>query len=309
MPPIPKLTNRGAAGLLGKMTPEMRAALGPVSVPQNGESRIRAPYRIAPALAHLAVPIASLVPDPDNARLHPERNMEAIKASLTKYGQVKPVVVRSATRVVVAGNGTMAAAKELGWDEIAATFVDMNEVEAAGYGLADNRTAELAAWDFEIMARLDKLLQEAGDQPVGLSQDELTALRADWSKFEFGQGAVDDEEVPEQTPGDAEFLAKLNVTVGESQTQVSTGDVYYIGQEPNRHTLVVADVVHDVRLWKPYLTEEHTFCPYPGPLVLLTLKAGTGKLLLVQPDLFIAGHVLDKYKEVYPEGEVTLATN
>lgn len=189
MPPItgkkiekPKLVNRGASGLLDKLTPKKKAGIVPQEVPNKPVlTAPRAKFQIAPALKTMAVDIDSLVPDPVNARLHPERNKEAIKESLLTYGQVKPVVVRRETRVIVAGNGTTEVAKELGWKKIAAVFVDMNEVEAAGFGLADNKTAELAKWDYEIVARLDLLIQEAGLPQPGWSTDELEVLRmADW---------------------------------------------------------------------------------------------------------------------------------
>ncbi len=95
---------------------------------------------------------------------------------------MKPVVVRKQTNVIIAGNGTVECARALGWTEIAANVVDVTEVEAVGYGLADNRSAELAKWDFEVVARLDKLLQEAKHVSIGWSQDELEVLRtADWT--------------------------------------------------------------------------------------------------------------------------------
>jgi ParB family chromosome partitioning protein len=120
-----------------------------------------------------------------NARLHPERNLEAVKKSLVAYGQVKPVVVRKQTKVVVAGNGTLRAAKALGWTHIAAVIIDMTDVEAAGYGLADNRTAELAKWDFEVVSRIDKLLQEHGHSAEGWTDDELEYLRkTQWQESE-----------------------------------------------------------------------------------------------------------------------------
>ncbi len=174
---FPKLVNRGPAGLLTKVPhKDGQPKEGPVL------QKVYPKDRIAPALKGLIVPIDSLVFDPVNARLHPERNLEAIKHSLNLYGQVKPVVVRKATMHIVAGNGTMEAARALGWTKLAASIVDMTEVEAAGYGLADNRTAELAKWDFEVVAQLDKLLQAAGEDPVGWSQDELEVLRcADWT--------------------------------------------------------------------------------------------------------------------------------
>lgn len=156
---------------------------------RNGAGQPPAPRRdeardvISVSEVHV-VPIDELTPDPVNARLHPERNLEAIKASLRRYGQRKPLVVNRRTGVVEAGNGTLAAARALGWTRLAVSYVDDDPVTAAGYGLADNRSAELAQWDFEVVARLDKLLaaEEGGDAMIGWSDRDLDDIRdADWT--------------------------------------------------------------------------------------------------------------------------------
>lgn len=185
MPKItkPTLTNRGGYGLLNKLTPEQKAGIVPEPTPENVPKHTRAvaKHRITPALQQLAVSIDVLTPDPNNARVHGERNMEAIKHSLTLYGQVKPIVVNRDTNIVLAGNGTLQAAKELGWDTIAVSYVDMNEGEAAAYGMADNRTAELASWDTECIKRLDALIQSFGGEMVGWTTDQLEIIRmAQW---------------------------------------------------------------------------------------------------------------------------------
>src|SRR6516225_6647683 len=112
---------------------------------------------IAEPLRPLAVPCADLLLDPANARRHPEPNLEALKASLRVYGQRKPVVVNRRTGTLEAGNGTLQAALALGWSHLAAVYVDDDPMTAAGFSIADNRTAELAEWD---RAALDKLLGE-----------------------------------------------------------------------------------------------------------------------------------------------------
>ncbi len=180
----PKLVNRGSAGLLTKVKlPETEESKAPVEIIKNN---------IAKNLRGLVVKISLLTLDPNNARLHPDRNLDAIKESLNAYGQVKPVVVQkksddgSKVNIIIAGNGTTEAALSMGWDEIAASIVDMTDAQAAGYGLADNRTAELAKWDFEVVARLDKLVSEAGLPMSGWSKDELEILRlADWTPPEI----------------------------------------------------------------------------------------------------------------------------
>lgn len=110
--------------------------------------------KIHPSLEALAVPIRGLVPDPMNARAHDRRNIEAIKASLTEFGQRKPIVVQTEGSVVRAGNATLQAAKELEWERIAAVFVDESQTKARKFALADNRTAELARWDDEMLSQL-----------------------------------------------------------------------------------------------------------------------------------------------------------
>jgi len=129
------------------------------------------------------VAISSLIPDPNNARLHPERNLDAIKQSLATYGQRAPLVVREQNRMVAAGNGRLAAAKELGWTKMAVSIRPMTDAEFIGYALADNRTAELAKWDFEVVARLEALQREAGGGMIGWSAEEIAILR---SQYEMG---------------------------------------------------------------------------------------------------------------------------
>lgn len=102
---------------------------------------------IAEQLRPLAVPCADLLLDPANARRHPEPNLEAIKGSLRVYGQRKPVVVNRRTGTIEAGNGTLQAASALGWSHLAAVYVNDDPMTAAGFSIADNRTAELAEWD------------------------------------------------------------------------------------------------------------------------------------------------------------------
>lgn len=107
------------------------------------------------------VEIGKLIPDPSNARSHSEKNLAAIKGSLAKFGQRKPIVIRNG--VVIAGNGTLAAAKSLGWTKINVVRADdMSATEAAAFAVADNRTAELAEWDFSTLGTTLQGLREDG---------------------------------------------------------------------------------------------------------------------------------------------------
>lgn len=92
------------------------------------------------------VPIDRLMHDPSNARTHNKANIAAIKGSLAKFGQQKPIVVTK-DNIVIAGNGTLQAARELGWKDIGVVYTHLSGPEAMAYALSDNRTGELADWD------------------------------------------------------------------------------------------------------------------------------------------------------------------
>jgi site-specific DNA-methyltransferase (adenine-specific) len=90
--------------------------------------------------------------DSKNARSHNERNLNAVQDSLKEFGQLIPIVVQKQGMIIRAGNGRVMAAKRLGWTHIAAVVADQKDVEAVKFALADNRTAELASWDYEVLA-------------------------------------------------------------------------------------------------------------------------------------------------------------
>lgn len=124
------------------------------------------------------VPISSISKDPANVRRHSRKNLDAIKASLRAFGQQKPIVVSKAG-IVLAGNGTMEAALELGWEKIQVIHSDLEGTAATAYAIADNRTAELAEWDHEGLAQQLAAIQiddEALAAAAGYSQAEIDKL-------------------------------------------------------------------------------------------------------------------------------------
>ncbi len=154
-----------------------KAKKGKEKFPKSPQTEV--PYGCINAqLKNLVVPIDQVVPDPANTRHHNEKNLQAIIGSLRCYGQQKPIVARKATGVVIAGNGTLEAARALGWDRIAVVFTDLDDLSAAGYSIADNRTAELAGWDFDALAKMVKELQEHKVDlgALGWEQQELDTL-------------------------------------------------------------------------------------------------------------------------------------
>ena len=117
----------------------------------------------------VSLPITSLHLDPANARRHPQRNLDAIMGSLARFGQQKPIVI-DANHIVRAGNGTLAAARALGWTHVDTIRTDLIGIEATAFAIADNRSAELAEWDPDV---LSAALADPDIGDLGFSTDEL----------------------------------------------------------------------------------------------------------------------------------------
>lgn len=108
--------------------------------------------KFQPSLCRLLVRIDGLYEDGGNVRLHPDDNIKALQSSLDTFGQAKPVVFRKDSdgqQIVIAGNGTLRAAKALGWTHLAALEFSGDRKFASAYAIADNRIPELASWDQE----------------------------------------------------------------------------------------------------------------------------------------------------------------
>jgi DNA modification methylase len=180
---------------------------------------------IAEPLRPLALPIADLVLDAANARRHPEKNMEAIVASLTRFGQRLPIVVQKQGMIVRAGNGRVEAAKRMGWSHIAAVVVDESAVEATAFAIADNRSAELAEWDDETLASLLNTLPEDVLGSTGFSQDDLGELMNSLTP------EVVEDEAPEPLPepvsktGDLWVMGEHRLLCGDSTKAEDVGRV------------------------------------------------------------------------------------
>jgi DNA modification methylase len=150
--------------------------------------------------------ISSLSLDLSNARKHDAKNLASIAGSLKLFGQRKPIVV-SGANVVVAGNGTLEAAKSLGWSEIDVVRIpaDWSAEQVKAYALADNRTAELAEWDAKILA----------EQLV-----ELDAVGWDVSEFGFE---------PMNPAGDLDDNEPLSFDE-DKPTRSKLGDLWQVGE-------------------------------------------------------------------------------
>jgi ParB-like chromosome segregation protein Spo0J len=106
--------------------------------------------------------------DPNNVRLHDDKNIDAIKGSLKKFGQQKPIVIDE-NNIILAGNGTHQSAKALGWKTIACVKSTLKDFDKMAFALADNRTAELASWDMPKLQEQVALIDDP--QLIGFDED------------------------------------------------------------------------------------------------------------------------------------------
>lgn len=164
------------------------------------------------------VKIKDLIPDPSNARKHSKKNLDAIKGSLARFGQQKPIVI-SKDNIVIAGNGTLEAAKALGWDSIEVKRSDLIGTDITAYAIADNRTGELAEWDTEALSQSLKSLIDVDFDVSSIGFDTKDIEK--FIKQEIKPGLIDDDEIPEQVDtrcklGDLWILGEHRLLCGDS---------------------------------------------------------------------------------------------
>jgi hypothetical protein len=265
------------------------------------------------------VPRSILIPHPANYKIHTPEQLVELKASLIRFGQVKPVVVQhnagGRTHTILAGHGITQAMEELQtehpgkfdhFDEVDIVIVPTSWTasDAEAYLVADNETSNKAQNDEQKLLAILERQKNAGAplESMGFSeaelQERLERLANDYIEangaFEGEQG----QEEPEQEAGS--LLPLLDITIAEPRHQVSPGDVWSAG----RHVLICVHVFRDWRLWKTFLKDDALFLPFPGPMVPLSQKANKYPFVMVQPDTYICGHILDRYADIHGEANV-----
>ena len=164
---------------------------------------------IHPSLKSLAVDIDTLDYLEGNPRIG---NVEAIMASYSEFGQVKPIVAKKnedGTATVIAGNHQLEAAVDLGWEQIAVIFLDADDKKAIAFALADNRTMELGYTEPELLT--DMLLEISEYYPdlldgLGWDEFELASMESDMI---IEQARMDNSE--EEIPQTREQIAEQKV--------------------------------------------------------------------------------------------------
>ena len=172
---------------------------------------------IAPNLKDLLVNCKDLKEYPDNTR---QGDVGAIVTSLQDNGQYRPIVVNKKTMEILAGNHTFQAANHLGWEKIAATFVEVDEDTARRIVLVDNRTNDLADYDYPaLVEQLTELTKtEKSLRGSGFDLDDLDDLERLVANEKM---KLDSKSVFE------DYISTLNQDEPEFLGQSETGETFY----------------------------------------------------------------------------------
>jgi ParB-like chromosome segregation protein Spo0J len=118
----------------------------------------------------------SIIPNPRNNRIHPPDQLEMLKASIRRFGQPRPVLVRKHNKMLIAGHGIHRAMTELKQPEIEVVLWDIDQKTADEYLAADNRLAEHSHFDRERTRALLEDVPEDAYAALGFTAEDIEAL-------------------------------------------------------------------------------------------------------------------------------------
>src|ERR1700676_4239733 len=182
----------------------------------NKASSLAVPSRLA--VTYRAV--GDLIPDPRNARTHPKRQIDQLKASIEAFGFTNPILV-DPEGTIIAGHGRLQAARAIGLTEVPTiTLSGLSEIQKRALRIADNKIALNAGWDLEILqlelSELASIDIDIDPTLTGFSTGEIDVILT---------SAVDpDDEVippvpatPRTKPGDIWILGDHRGGCGDSR--------------------------------------------------------------------------------------------
>lgn len=171
------------------------------------------------------VSIDKLVPYVNNARTHSPEQINKLRSSLREFGFINPVIIDK-DYGVIAGHGRLMAAKEEGINEVPCVLVDyLTDAQKKAYIIADNRFAQDAGWDEELLRiEIESLQAEAFDISLtGFEDQELVDLFNDDESSKVKEDKFDLSDALEK----ASFVKR--------------GDIWTVG----RHKLMCGDATRE----------------------------------------------------------------
>ena len=240
--------------------------------------------------------LTQFIPWPRNPRQIKGAQVKRLQDSFEEFGQPEQIVIGPANELYNGHQRLKSWLSEFGDIEI--------DVRVSSRPLSEKEREKLTLylhkgaageWNFDELSgwELDELIEWGGFEPFELGLDD-------------GEGEADTSESQDEEDdtsiSDGSLLELINVTIDEPVHSVEKGEVWKVGP----HILVCAEVITGWPDWVRFLKGDNLyFTPYPGPFIPLSLRAKEGRLLMVQPDPYIAGHILDRYAEVEGEDAVS----
>lgn len=169
--------------------------------------------------------VSALIPYANNARTHSEAQVAQIAGSIQEFGFNNPVLV-DGENGIIAGHGRVLAARKLGLVEVPVIEIGhLSEAQKRAYILADNRLAEAAGWDHDLLALelgdLADLGVDLGD--LGFDARELDDLLGHKATDPREEDTPEVPEVPVSQPGDLWCLGPHRLLCGDATDAACVG--------------------------------------------------------------------------------------
>ena len=158
------------------------------------------------------IKINEIIPYENNPRNN-KNAIDKVAESIKEFGFTNPILLDK-NNVVIAGHTRLEAAKKLNLTEVDCVYLDLTEEQAKAYRLVDNKTAEFAEWDLDLLN-------------IELEELSLEGFNMDNFGFDFNLNLEDDGETLEEDDFDAE----------EVESIVKRGEIYRLGE----HVLMCGD--------------------------------------------------------------------
>lgn len=165
--------------------------------------------------------VDELVPYNKNARMHSDAQVAQIAASIVEFGFTNPVLI-DGEKGIIAGHGRLMAAKKLGLKKVPVVILDhLSEMQKKAYIIADNKLAENASWNEEILAsELADLKENDFDLDlIGFEDQELEKIFSSLYNKDEDQESEEIPESPENPisqSGDVWILGNHKLICGDS---------------------------------------------------------------------------------------------
>src|SRR5580700_123868 len=147
------------------------------------------------------IEVARLTPYAGNARTHSKAQIRQIAQSIQRFGHTNPILIDDGGQII-AGHGRVEAAKLLGIESVPALRLShLSAADKRAYVIADNRLAEKAGWDRELLAiELQTLVDLEFDvELTGFEMGEIDIILSDSDEAK-DENAGPEDDVPDPLP-------------------------------------------------------------------------------------------------------------